>query len=148
VVGKAEHLEKGANPRFVVTSYSKDEYDAETLYEKEYCARGEMENRIKEQQLYLFSDRTSTHYLRSNQLRLYLSSMAYVLLETLRRVGLKGTEMEHAQCNTIRLRLLKIGALVRISVRRIALSLAGGYPYQHIFAMVHGNLQKLAPSPG
>jgi hypothetical protein len=148
VVGKAEHLEKGPNPRFVVTSYSKDEYDARTLYEKEYCARGEMENRIKEQQLYLFSDRTSTRYLRSNQLRLYLSAMAYVLLETFRRVGLKGTEMEHAQCNTIRLRLLKIGASVRISVRRIALSLAGGYPYQHIFAMAHRNLQKLAPPPG
>lgn len=148
VVGKAEHLEKGPNPRFVVTSYSRNDYDARTLYEKEYCARGEMENRIKEQQLYLFADRTSTKYLRSNQLRLYLSAMAYVLLEALRRIGLKGTEMENAQCNTIRLRLLKIGGLVRTTARRITVSLAGGYPYRLIFVAAYSNISSLTAAPG
>jgi hypothetical protein len=147
VVGKAEHLEKGPNPRFVVTSYSRNDYDARTLYEKEYCARGEMENRIKEQQLYLFADRTSTKHMRSNQLRLYLSAMAYVLLEALRRIGLKGTEMENAQCNTIRLRLLKIGGLVRTTVRWITVSLAGAYPYRLIFAAAYSNIRSLAASP-
>lgn len=148
VVGKAEHLEKGPNPRFVVTSYSRNDYDARTLYEKEYCARGEMENRIKEQQLYLFADRTSTKHLRSNQLRLYLSAMAYVLLEALRRIGLKGTEMENAQCNTIRLRLLKIGGLVRTTARRITVSLAGGYPYRLIFVAAYSNISSLTAAPG
>jgi len=117
VIGKAEHLAKGANPRFVVTSLSADDYDAATLYENEYCARGDMENRIKEQQLYLFADRTSASTMRANQLRLWLSSVAYVLMNTLREVGLKGTELQKAQCHTIRLKLFKIGAAIRITVR-------------------------------
>jgi hypothetical protein len=116
VVAKAEHLEKGENPRFVVTSVSREAWPMQALYEDHYCARGDMENRIKEQ-LMLFSDRTSTHYLRSNQLRLYFSSIAYVLLQMLRRLGLEGTELAKAQCSTIRLKLLKIGALMRITVR-------------------------------
>ena len=107
VVGKAEYLAKGENPRFIVTSLSRQEQDARGLYEDLYCARGEMENRIKEQQLALFADRTSTQALRSNQLRLYFSSFAYVLIETLRALGLGGTELAQAQCDTIRLKLLK-----------------------------------------
>jgi hypothetical protein len=139
VVAKAEHLEKGENPRFVVTSLGAEQWTAQTLYEELYCARGEMENRIKEQ-LMLFSDRTSTHYLRSNQLRLYFSSIAYVLLETLRRLGLEGTELAKAQCSTIRLKLLKIGAVIRISVRKVWVSLAGGYPYAELFRQIHARL--------
>src|SRR2546423_10412629 len=117
VVAKAEHLEKGENPRFVVSSLTAEEWLAPALYEELYCARGEMENRIKEQ-LMLFADRTSTAYLRSNQLRLYFSSVAYVLLQMLRRLGLAGTELAKAQCATIRLKLLKIGALIRIRDRK------------------------------
>ena len=139
VVAKAEHLEKGENPRFVVTSLSAEEWPAPELYEGLYCARGEMENRIKEQ-LMLFADRTSTAYLRSNQLRLYFSSVAYVLLQMLRRLGLAGTELAKAQCATIRLKLLKIGALMRISVLRVWVSLAGGYPYVELFRQVHEKL--------
>jgi hypothetical protein len=139
VVAKAEHLEKGENPRFVVTSLGAERWSAQALYEELYCARGEMENRIKEQ-LMLFSDRTSTHYLRSNQLRLYFSSIAYVLLETLRRLGLEGTELAKAQCSTIRLKLLKIGAVIRISVRKVWVSLAGGYPYAELFRQIHVRL--------
>jgi hypothetical protein len=142
VVGKAEYLSKGANPRFVVTSLCTDEYDARNLYEKLYCARGDMENRIKEQQLDLFADRTSTSWMRSNQLRLWISSVAYLLLNELRRVGLEGTELEHAQCSTIRTKLLKIGALVIVSVRRIWLRLASGYPYKELFATILANLQR------
>ena len=139
VVAKVEHLEKGENPRFVVTSLGAPQWLAQVLYEKLYCARGAMENRIKEQ-LMLFSDRTSTHYLRSNQLRLYFSSIAYVLLETLRRLGLEGTELAKAQCSTIRLKLLKIGAVIRISVRKVWVSLAGGYPYAELFRQIHASL--------
>src|SRR6266481_5406572 len=139
VVAKAEHLEKGENPRFVVTSLSREAWPAQALYEEHYCARGDMENRIKEQ-LMLFSDRTSTHYLRSNQLRLYFSSIAYVLLQMLRRLGLAGTELAQAQCNTIRLKLLKIGALIRITVRKVWISLASGYPYVALFQQVHEKL--------
>ncbi len=139
VVAKAEHLEKGENPRFVVTSLSAEAWPAQALYEEHYCARGDMENRIKEQ-LMLFSDRTSTHYLRSNQLRLYFSSIAYVLLQMLRRLGLAGTELAKAQCTTIRLKLLKIGALIRITVRKVWVSLAGGYPYVALFRQVHEKL--------
>jgi Transposase DDE domain group 1 len=130
VVAKAEHLEKGENPRFVVTSLRREEWPAQALYEEHYCARGDMENRIKEQ-LMLFSDRTSTHYLRSNQLRLYFSSIAYVLLQMLRRLGLEGTELAKAQCSSIRLKLLKIGALIRITVRKVWISLAGGISLRH-----------------
>jgi hypothetical protein len=139
VVAKAEHLEKGENPRFVVTSLSGESWPAQALYEEHYCARGDMENRIKEQ-LMLFSDRTSTHYLRSNQLRLYFSSVAYVLLQMLRRLGLVGTELAKAQCSTIRLKLLKIGALIRITVRKVWISLAGGYPNVALFQQVHKKL--------
>src|SRR6267378_2942143 len=139
VVAKAEHLEKGENPRFVVTSLSREAWPAQALYEEHYCGRGDMENRIKEQ-LMLFSDRTSTHYLRSNQLRLYCSSIAYVLLQMLRRLGLEGTELAKAQCSTIRLKVLKIGALIRITVRKVWISLAGGYPYVDLFRQVYEKL--------
>src|SRR5213078_4411374 len=139
VVAKAEHLEKGENPRFVVTSLSRKAWPAQALYEEHYCGRGDMENRIKEQ-LMLFSDRTSTHYLRSNQLRLYCSSIAYVLLQMLRRLGLGGTELAKAQCSTMRLKVLKIGALIRITVRKVWISLAGGYPYVTLFRQIYENL--------
>jgi DDE family transposase len=144
VVAKAEHLDKGANPRFVVTSLSSEQFAAQALYEEFYCARGEMENRIKEQQLALFADRTSTELMRSNQLRLYFSTFAYQLMQALRRLGLKGTEMAQAQCQTIRLRLLKIGAQIRVTVRRVCLSLATGYPFREIFARVYANLMDTA----
>jgi hypothetical protein len=133
-------LEKGANPRFVVTSLVAKPFPTHALYEELYCARGEMENRIKEQQLALFDDRTSTEVMRSNQLRLYLSTFAYQLLQGLRRLGLKGTEMAQAQCQTIRLKLLKIGAQIRVTVRRICLSLAAGYPFPEIFEKVYATL--------
>jgi hypothetical protein len=146
VVAKAEHLDQGANPRFVVTSLSAEQMEARSLYEQLYCARGAMENRIKEQQLALFADRTSTKLLRSNQLRLYFSTFAYLLMQGLRRLGLAGTEMARAQCQTIRLKLLKIGAQIRVTVRRVWLSLATGYPFADIFAQVYNNLRG-APAP-
>lgn len=139
VVAKAEHLSKGENPRFVVTSLDAAYLPAQPLYEQLYCGRGEMENRIKEQ-FSLFSDRTSTAYLRSNQLRLYLSSIAYLLLEAFRRLGLNGTAMARAQCQTIRLKLLKIGALVRVTVRKVWVSFSSGYPDQALFARVFQQL--------
>jgi hypothetical protein len=141
VVAKAEHLDKGSNPRFVVTSLPTPQWPAQTLYEDLYCARGEMENRIKEQQLDLFADRTSTATLWSNQIRLYFSSFAYILLHALRRLGLPGTEMAHAQCGTIRLRLLKLGARVTVSVRRVWVSMASGYPYAPLFQRVYAQLR-------
>jgi len=141
VIGKAEHMPHGANPRFIVTSIGKNETDAKELYEDEYCARGEMENRIKEQQLQLFADRTSSHTMRANQIRLWFSSVAYVLMQALRRLGLRGTAMAQAQCGTIRLKLLKIGARVTVTVRKIWVSLAGGYPYEGIFRAVYRNLR-------
>jgi len=144
VVGKAEHLSGGANPRFVVTSKPADEIGARALYEDVYCARGEMENRIKEQQLMLFADRTSTHWMRSNQIRLWFSSVAYVLVNALRRVALMGTEMARAQCGTIRLKLLKIGAQIRVTVRKVWVSLAEGFPYLGVFRAAWRNLQRLA----
>jgi len=140
VVGKAEHLEKGANPRFVVTSLSPEQYDARALYEVLYCARGEMENRIKEQQLELFADRTSTKYLKSNQTRLWFSSIAYVLMNETRRLGLAETELDQAQCSTIRLKLLKIGAQVRVTVRRVVVRLASSYPFQELFVAIYRRL--------
>ncbi len=139
VVAKAEQLAGKKNPRFVVTSLSARQWPARKLYERFYCARGDMENRIKEQ-LSLFSERLSTATMRANQLRLYLSSMAYVLVQALRRVGLRGTEMAKAQVNTIRLRLLKIGAQVRISVRRVWISMSSAYPHQALFDAVRANL--------
>jgi hypothetical protein len=143
VVGKAECLPKGENPRFVVTSLPASTIDSQTLYEKIYCARGDMENRIKEQQLWLFADRTSCHMMRANQLRLYFSSFAYILMHALRRLALRGTEHERAQCGTIRLKLLKIGALIRISVRRIRISFSEAYPYAKLFKHVLENLRKI-----
>jgi hypothetical protein len=140
VVGKAEHLGKGANPRFVVTSFKAGEYDARELYEKMYCARGDMENRIKEQQLMLFADRTSTQKMFSNQIRLYFSSLAYLLVQALRQFGLAGTDMAKAQCDTIRLKLFKIGAKIRITVRKVWISFADGYPYRRIFDQAWANI--------
>ena len=143
VVGKAEYLSKGANPRFVVTSLPVEAYDARTLYEELYCARGDMENRIKEQQLALFADRTSTHELRANQLRLYFSSFAYVLMQALRRLALQGTALARAQCDTLRLKLLKVGVQVRLSVRKVWLAFAEGYPYAGLFYEVLTRLQAI-----
>jgi hypothetical protein len=128
VVAKAEWTKGEANPRFVVTSLRRDECKAKYLYEKVYCARGEMENRIKECQLDLYADRTSTATMRANQLRLWFYSMAYVLLCALRRIGLHDTDFATATCGTIRLKLLKIGALVRISVRRVKIAMASACP--------------------
>ena len=133
VVAKAEYLDKGENPRFVVTSMTPEEWAARDLYEKFYCARGEMENRIKEQ-MYLFADRLSTDEMQGNQLRLYFSSMAYTLMEALRRLGLKGTDWAQAQVDTIRRKLLKIGGIVRVSVRRVLLQLSSAYPWKDMFA--------------
>jgi hypothetical protein len=145
VVAKAEHLAKGANPRFVVTSLSAEDRAARPLYEEDYCGRGEMENRIKEQQLHLFADRTSARTMRGNQVRLFFSSIAYVLLEAMRRLGLAGTELARAQCQTIRLKLLKIGALVRVTVRKVWVKLSSGSPYAAVFRRVHANLARLRP---
>jgi len=145
VVGKAEHLAKGANPRFVVTSLPAAAFAAQELYEDLYCARGEMENRIKEQQLYLFADRTSAATMRANQLRLWFSSVAYLLLQALRRLALAETALARAQCQTIRLKLLKIGAQVKVTVRRVIISLAEGCPYATEFAAAYARLQRLAP---
>lgn len=133
VVAKAEYLDKGENPRYVVTSLGPRAWPAQKLYEQLYCARGEMENRIKEQ-LSLFSDRLSTETMRANQLRLYFSSLAYVLIQALRRIGLKGTEWATAQAETIRLRLLKIAAQVRVTARTIWVCYSGAYPWKHLFA--------------
>jgi Transposase DDE domain group 1 len=145
VVAKAEHLEKGSNPRFVVTSLSTEQREARALYEEDYCARGEMENRLKEQQLHLFADRTSAQTMRANQIRLFFSSIAYVLLDALRRLGLSGTEMARAQCQTIRLKLLKIGALVQVTVRKVWVRLASSCPYAEVFRKVHARLAGLRP---
>ena len=145
VIGKAEHLSKGANPRFIVTNLPVEEVDGKTLYERDYCARGDMENRIKEQQQDLFADRTSTATLRANQNRLYFSSFAYVLLCALRRLGLKDTKMARAQCGTIRLKLLKIGTRFRLSVRRVYLSFSESYPYAPLFRQVMNNLSTVPP---
>ena len=136
VVAKAEYLEKGENPRFIVTSLSAEEWAAQDLYEKFYCARGEMENRIKEQ-MCLFADRLSTDEMKGNQLRLYFSALAYTLVEALRRLALKGTEWAQAQVDTIRRKLFKIGAIVRISVRRIVLEMSSAYPWKNIYAQAY-----------
>src|SRR5216117_922079 len=134
VVAKAEATQGEANPRFVVTSLARKACKAKYLYEKVYCPRGDMENRIKECQLDLFADRTSAATMRANQLRLWFASMAYVLLCALRRIALQHTQFAKATCGTIRLKLLKIGALVRTSVRRIKFAMASGCPYQRDFA--------------
>jgi Transposase DDE domain group 1 len=140
VVGKAEWTGGEANPRFIVTSLKSAESEAQHLYERIYCARGEMENRLKECQLDLFADRTSAATMKANQLRLWFASMAYVLLCALRRIGLRHTEFAEATCGTIRLKLLKIGALVRVSVRRIQLAMASSCPYQLEYALAHARL--------
>ncbi len=137
VIAKAEWTQGEANPRFIVTSLTDADGDGRRLYEDVYCARGEMENRIKECQLDLFADRTSSATMRANQLRLWFASMAYVLLDSLRRLGLQATELANATCGTIRRKLFKIGALVTISVRRIKLAMASGCPYQAVFAAAH-----------
>ena len=140
VVAKAEWTQGEANPRFVVTSLEPDEAGARFLYEKLYCARGDMENRIKECQGDLFADRTSANTMRANQLRLWFASLAYVLMAALRRIGLKHTQFARACCGTIRLKLLKIGALVTVSVRRIKFAMASGCPYQRDYAIAHARL--------
>jgi hypothetical protein len=144
VVGKAEVTGGEANPRFVVTSLKQSESGAQYLYEAIYCARGEMENRIKECQLDLFADRTSAATMRANQLRLWFASMAYVLLCALRRIGLAHSQFADATCGTIRLKLLKIGALVRISVRRIKVAMSSACPWQNEFALAHVRLRHAA----
>ena len=122
VIAKAEHTGSKANPRLIVTSLSMQEYEGRALYEDFYCARGEMENRIEEAQLDLFADRLSAETFRANQLRLWLSSAAYILMHALRRIGLAGTALKNACANTIRLKLLKIGARITVSVRRIKIA--------------------------
>jgi hypothetical protein len=144
VVGKAEWLGDKANPRFVVTSLAASRAGPRKLYEDIYCARGDMENRIKEAQGDLFGERTSTRAMRSNQLRLWFSSLAYVLLCALRRIALAGTVLATAACLSLRLRLLKIGATVKISTRRIKLAMASGFPLQEAFAIAHGKLAAAA----
>jgi DDE family transposase len=140
VVAKAEHIDGKENPRFVVTSLTSERWAGQELYEELYCERGDMENRIKEQ-FSLFADRVSAETMRANQMRLYLSAMAYVLVSGLRRVGLKGTELAQAQVSTIRIKLLKIGAQIRVSVRKVWVSMASSYPLQGMFQQVWSNLR-------
>jgi hypothetical protein len=144
VIAKAEWTQGQANPRFIVTSLKPGAVTGRNLYEVVYCARGDMENRIKEAQTDLFADRTSAATMRANQLRLWFASMAYVLLCALRRIGLAHTHFAEATCGTIRLRLLKIGALVRVSVRRVKLAMASGYPWQAEWALAHTRLRNAA----
>ncbi len=144
VIAKAEWTQGEANPRFVVTSLKAREVAGRHLYEKVYCARGDMENRIKEAQGDLFADRTSTATMRANQLRLWFASMAYVLMCGLRRIGLKHTQFAEATCGTIRLKLLKIGALVRVSVRRVKFAMASGCPWKAEWALAHARLRHAA----
>jgi Transposase DDE domain group 1 len=144
VIAKAEWTGGEANPRFIVTSLGRDQHEARHLYEKVYCARGDMENRIKECQLDLFADRTSAGTMRANQLRLWFASLAYVLITALRQIGLKNTRFAKATCGTIRLRLLKLGALVRISVRRVKVAIASACAAKHEFALAHAALATAA----
>jgi Transposase DDE domain group 1 len=144
VIGKAEWTGGEANPRFVVTSLKPAEAETRHLYEAIYCARGEMENRIKECQLDLFADRTSAATMRANQLRLWFASIAYALLCALRRIGLAQTQFANATCGTIRLKLLKIGALVRLSVRRVKIAMASACPCQYEFGLAHALLTQAA----
>jgi hypothetical protein len=149
VIGKAEILAKGDNPRFIVTNLPQDGWNdpiqaarfaAAALYEKFYCARGDMENRIKEQQMDLFADRTSTHWMASNQLRLWFSAFAHLIMSTLQADVLEGTELAVASIGQIRLRLFKIAARLTVSVRRIHIELCSAYPLQALFALVHRRL--------
>ena len=140
VVAKAEHIDGKENPRFVVTSLTSEEWTAQALYEEIYCARGDMENRIKEQ-FSLFADRVSAETMRANQMRLYLSAAAYVLVSGLRRLGLKATELAQAQVSTIRTKLLKIGARIRVTVRKVWVSMASAYPWKGLYQQVWTNLR-------
>ena len=133
MIAKLEHSRRGANPRYIVTSLKGD---PQTLYERLYCARGDMENRIKEQQLDLFADRTSCHAWWPNQFRLLLASLAYTLMETIRRIGLKGTALARAYVGTLRLKLLKIGAVILINTRRVRFLLASACPHQDLYFLV------------
>lgn len=142
VVGKAEWTQQGPNPRFVITNLPPQEMTAQVLYEQLYCARGDMENRIKEQQLDLYADRTSTATLRANQLRLWFSTLAYLLMNQLRQVGLAGTQLAQATCGTLRLRLLKIGAVVRVTVRRVWISLSSAFPLADLFELAARRLSR------
>jgi len=141
VVAKAEHIEGKENPRFVVTSLRSEEWAAQALYERQYCGRGDLENRIKEQ-FSLFADRVSSETIRANQMRLYLSAMAYVLVSGLRRLGLQRTELAAAQVSTIRTKLLKIGAQIRVTVRKVWVSMASSYPWPKLYAQVWANLRE------
>jgi hypothetical protein len=146
VIAKAEYTEGKENPRFLVTHLPREpRYCAQELYEELYCPRGEMENRIKEQQLYLFADRSSCRKMAANQLRLWFSAMGYVLMNELRRRALRGTELAEATCQTIRLKLFKIGGLVRVSVRRVAVNLSTGYPYRELFMAAYRALRGSRP---
>jgi hypothetical protein len=148
VVGKAEYLAKGANPRFVVTSLAQAAFPDRPLYEEEYCGRGDMENRIKEQQLFLFACRTSCATMRANQVRLLFSAVAYVVMRALRQFGLAQTDWAAAQCDTIRLKLFKIGAVIRFTARRVWVALSEGYPFRDIFERACNNLRGLVvPAP-
>ena len=140
VAAKAEHIDGKENPRFIVTSLKSEEWPAQALYEELYCARGDMENRIKEQ-FSLFADRVSAETMRANQMRLYLSAMAYVLVSGLRRLGLQATELAQAQVSTIRTKLLKIGAQIRVTVRKVWVSMASSYPWQGLYQQVWANLR-------
>ena len=133
IIAKAEHTVKGSNPRYLVSNI---QGDPQELYDKLYCKRGDMENRIKEQQLDLFADRTSCHKWWANQFRLLLASLAYTLLEAIRRLALKGTEMAKAQCGTLRLKLLKVGAVIIKNTRRIRFLLSSAYPNKNLFKHV------------
>jgi hypothetical protein len=157
VIGKAEITAQGPNPRFVVTNLPAagfpDEVDParftpERLYEELYCARGEMENVLKQQVLDLQADRMSTHYLASNQLRLWLATLAYLLLERVRTLGLAGTELAQATVGSIRLKLLKVAAQVRVSVRRVYVQLSSAYPLQALFRLCQQRLRALVPASG
>ncbi len=143
MVAKAEHLSGGANPRFIVTSFPVEQWAGRALYEQGYCARAEMENRIKAQQLHLFADRTSSHQMRANQLRLYFASFADVLMHALRRLGLEGTALARAQCATIREQVLKVGAQIRVSVRKVWLSMSGSYPRAGVLRTILARLEAI-----
>jgi len=157
VIGKAEVMIAGDNPRFIVTNlpaggFKGDEdrarFSPARLYEELYCGRGEMENVLKQQVLDLDSDRMSTHYLASNQLRLWFASLAYLLMERMRALGLRGTELAHATVGSVRVKLLKVAAQVRVSVRRVYVQLSSAYPLQELFALCHRRLMALSPSSG
>ncbi len=145
VVGKAEVLPGKANPRFVVTSLSVEDFDATALYEQEYCARGEMENQLKQVQLDLFGDRLSSSDFIVNQLRLFFAGFAFVLLADFRRKALHGTELASAYLGTVRLKLFKVAAIFKMSVRRVFFQLASSYPYQDLFVNAWRQLSRASP---